>query len=195
MHLSINPAQGCTAALGVRAFWALSEICNARLLLSYRLALRWHPVLTIFTLVATGKVCRVVLRAVRGNLTRSSHPHSAAPEAVREAAQVQTASMPELSSADGRFDGADRIVAVRLDPPVGVLHLRVHNELSVVRRDLIISEGLLTARMGGHRHRLTEIDFDAVAGIEPIKAATVREVGQLFNTLGASAPAQIAIAV
>lgn len=150
--------------------------------------------LTIFTMVATGKVCRLVLRTARGNLTRSSHRRNAAPEAVCDAAaHGQLAHMPELSFADGRFDGADRIVAVRLEPPVGVLHLRVHSDLSVVRRDLIISDGPLAERMGGRRHRLTEIDFDAVAGIEPIKAATVREVGQLFNTLGAPAPAQIAI--
>lgn len=82
------------------------------------------------------------------------------------------------------FEVADRIVSMRLDPPVGVINLRVYYASRVVKRDLIISEPRLKALMKGRRHTFSDVDYDPVAGMEDIKDDTIAMAEKLINDLG-----------
>lgn len=82
------------------------------------------------------------------------------------------------------FDVADRIVSIRLDPPVGVINLRIYNQLAVVKRDLIVSEPCLRTLMKGRRHTLPDVQYDRVAGLDQIKDETIEAVEKLINDLG-----------
>lgn len=105
------------------------------------------------------------------------------------AQDVQEDAGPETILMEDRFDIADRIVSIRLEPTganaaVGVVNLRVYNKLAVVRRDLIISEPQLAALMRGRRHSLPEVAYDPVQGLDNTKEATIQEVEKLINELG-----------
>jgi len=82
------------------------------------------------------------------------------------------------------FDVADRIVSIRLDPPVGVINLRVYHALAVVKRDLIVNEPCLRALMGGRRHTLPDLPYDPAAGLDAIKDQSTQAVERLINDLG-----------
>jgi hypothetical protein len=85
------------------------------------------------------------------------------------------------------YEVADRIATIRLEPPVGVINLRVYKEQRVVRRDLIISEPRLRGLMRGRRHSLPDADYDPVQGLESIKEETIGLVERLINELGSQA--------
>jgi hypothetical protein len=82
------------------------------------------------------------------------------------------------------FEVADRIVSIRLDPPVGVINLRIYNQQAVVKRDLIVSEPCLRSLMRGRRHTLPDVAYDRVAGLDQIKDETIEAVEKLINELG-----------
>ena len=82
---------------------------------------------------------------------------------------------------------ADRIVSLRLDPPVGVIHLRVYPARRVVRRELIVLEPCLRALLKGRRHPLPEVAYDPVDGLEAIKNEAVMAAETWINTRGNAA--------
>lgn len=82
------------------------------------------------------------------------------------------------------YDVADRIVSIRLDPPVGVINLRVYTNARVVKRDLIISEPRLKALMRGRRHTFPDAPYDSIEGLDGLKDETVEIAEALINTLG-----------
>jgi hypothetical protein len=82
------------------------------------------------------------------------------------------------------YQVADRIVTIRLEPPVGIINLRVYKDERVVRRDLIVNEPKLRGMMRGRRHSLPDAPFDPVKGLEAIKEETIGAVERLINELG-----------
>ena len=93
--------------------------------------------------------------------------------------------LTQKSLQDKEFDVADRIVTIRLDPPVGVVNLRVYNASQTIKRDLLIYEPRLRAIMKGRRFTLTSASTRGGAnGIEALKKETVKEVEDLINKLG-----------
>lgn len=97
-------------------------------------------------------------------------------------AQVDTGPATIIHAVD--FEVADRIVSIRLDPPVGVINLRIYKALAKVERDLIISEPQLASMMRGRRHSLAAVSYDPVEGLDEIKEQTIHEVEKLINELG-----------
>ena len=87
-----------------------------------------------------------------------------------------------LQSAD--FTVADRIISIRLEPPVGVLNLRVYKATKTVKRDLIINEPRLRAIMKGRRFTFADATFDPKADIEEAKEETVLLAEELINRVG-----------
>lgn len=104
-----------------------------------------------------------------------------APEAVQLASAIAT-----VAGQDG-LAVADRIVSLRLDPPVGVIHLRVYQARRVVRRELIVLEPCLRALLKGRRHPLPEVAYDPVDGLEAIKNEAVLAAEAWINTRGNAA--------
>ncbi len=111
----------------------------------------------------------------------------------QEVAQISVQLQPAERAADtgpatviinNTFEVADRIVSIRLDPPVGVINLRVYNEQAMVKRDLIVSEPCLRALMKGRRHTLPDVPYDRMAGLDQIKDETIEAVEKLINELG-----------
>lgn len=82
------------------------------------------------------------------------------------------------------FEVADRIVGVRLEPAVGVIHLRVYNAARVVKRDLIIHEPQLKALMQGRRHAFSDAEYNPKDGLDAIKEDTIELAEKLINDLG-----------
>jgi hypothetical protein len=82
------------------------------------------------------------------------------------------------------FEVADRIVSIRLQPPVGVINLRVYHAPGLVRRDLIVNEPRLRTLLGGRRHSLPDMPYDRVAGLDSVKDETVQAAEKLINDLG-----------
>lgn len=82
------------------------------------------------------------------------------------------------------FIAADRIVSIRLDPPVAVLNLRVYYQQKLVKREMIVTEQRLRTLMQGRHHSLGEVAFDPVKGLEAIKDETVELAQDLINTTG-----------
>ena len=79
---------------------------------------------------------------------------------------------------------ADRIVSLRLDPPVGVIHLRLYQARRLVRRELIVLEPCLRSLLRGRRHALPDVAYDPVEGLEAIKNEAVDAAETLINTRG-----------
>lgn len=105
--------------------------------------------------------------------------------------QVDVAALeqPEIADAGpatvmqgGDFDAADNIITMRLDPPVGVIHLRVYRSAGIVKRDLVISEPALTVMMKGRRHNFPDAPYYAIGGLEAIKDETVALTEKLINS-------------
>lgn len=105
---------------------------------------------------------------------------SAASAAVREVAVDRPTGMAQTAD----FEVADRIISIRLVPPVGVLNMRVYQESKVIKRDLIIHEPRLRAIMRGRRFTFTDAPFDPKADLEGIKDETVQLAEKLINDVG-----------
>jgi hypothetical protein len=82
------------------------------------------------------------------------------------------------------FEAADRIVSMKLDPPVGSIHLRVYHRSRTVKRELIISEPRLRALLGARRIDLGDITYDPALGLEDIKDGTVQKAEDMMNEKG-----------
>lgn len=82
------------------------------------------------------------------------------------------------------FEGCDRIVSIRLEPPVGVINLRIYYASRVVKRDLIITEQNLKQLMRGRRHHFPDTQYDPVAGLDSVKDDTIALAEKLINELG-----------
>lgn len=91
---------------------------------------------------------------------------------------------PDTIIHTSKYEAADRIIGIRLDPPVGVINLRVYNKAGIVKRDLIVNEPVLKALMKGSRHNFPEVKFDPVEGLDEIKDETVELAEKLINDLG-----------
>ncbi|MEJ8838127.1 hypothetical protein [Ramlibacter sp. AN1133] len=127
--------------------------------------------------------------------TRRLRPARARPWAVAPAS-MQVEAAPADRTADAQaaqivptrdFEVADRIVSIRLDPPVGVINLRVYHALGLVKRDLIVNEPCLRALMKGRRHTLPDVPYQPAAGLDAIKDETTQAVERLINELGSRA--------
>ncbi len=107
-------------------------------------------------------------------------------EASKDETQQQVRSLKQeaqpLQAAD--FTVADRIISIRLDPPVGVLNLRVYKATKTVKRDLIINEPRLRAIMKGRRFTFADAAFDPKEDMEEVKEETVRLAEELINRVG-----------
>ncbi|WP_157046014.1 hypothetical protein [Polaromonas sp. JS666] len=82
------------------------------------------------------------------------------------------------------FIPADRIVSIRLDPPVAVLNLRIYYKHKLIKREMIVTEQRLRTLMQGRHHTLGEVAFDPVKGLEAIKDETVQMAQDLINSTG-----------
>jgi hypothetical protein len=101
-----------------------------------------------------------------------------------EAADASAGALPAAVMHASDFEVADRIVSIRLQPPVGVINLRVYYAPGLVRRDLIVNEPRLRALLGGRRHSLPDVPYDRVAGLDFVKDETVQAAEKLINELG-----------
>lgn len=112
-------------------------------------------------------------------------PQEVAPIDVQlTAAEATVDTGPSTVIITNDFEVADRIVSIRLEPPVGVINLRIYNDQAVVKRDLIVSEPCLRTLMKGRRHTLADVPYDRVAGLDQIKDETIEAVEKLINDLG-----------
>lgn len=82
------------------------------------------------------------------------------------------------------FKAADRIITVRLDPPVGVIHLRLFQAEGVMKREIVIQEPKLRALLQGRRHELPDAKVTPGSGYEDIKLESVKLAENLINTKG-----------
>lgn len=114
------------------------------------------------------------LSVARNPKRSSAIPAELMPSQRRPAETVQTAD----------FEVADRIISIRLVPPVGVLNMRVYQDSKVIKRDLIIHEPRLRAIMRGRRFTFPDAPFDPRADLEGIKDETVQLAEKLINDVG-----------
>jgi hypothetical protein len=108
---------------------------------------------------------------------------------VSHAAKVQTPVQPQVQTqlsdtAGSDFAAADRIVSIRLDPPVAVLNLRLFYNRKLIQREMIVTEQRLRVLMNGRHHPLGDVSFDPTKGIEAIKDDTVKTAQALINARG-----------
>lgn len=82
------------------------------------------------------------------------------------------------------FIAADRIVSIRLEPPVAVLNLRIYYQQKLIKREMIVTEQRLRVLIQGRHHSLGECYFDPVKGLEEIKDETVKMAQELINSIG-----------
>lgn len=85
---------------------------------------------------------------------------------------------------DEEFVAADRIVSIRLDPPVAVLNLSIYYKKKLIKREMIVTEQRLRTLMQGRHHSLGEVTFDPAKGLEKIKDETVQKAQDLINSTG-----------
>lgn len=104
----------------------------------------------------------------------------AATAAVREVVAERPTGMAQAAD----FEVADRIISIRLVPPVGVLNMRVYQDSKLIKRDLIIHEPRLRAIMRGRRFTFPDAPFDPKADLEGIKDETVQLAEKLINDVG-----------
>lgn len=81
------------------------------------------------------------------------------------------------------FLPADRIVTVRLDPAVAILHLRVFHAARKVSIEMIVIEPRLRTLMQQRRHVLAEVDFDPAKGTDPLIENAVALAQARFDTV------------
>lgn len=84
-------------------------------------------------------------------------------------------------------DVADRIIALRLDPPVGLIHLRLYRSRKLVRRELVVLEPCLRDLLRGRCHALPPVPYDPLAGLEAAKQQAVEDAATFINTRGRKA--------
>jgi hypothetical protein len=152
------------------------------------------PRFAVRTLVVIGKVAamlaipiaaRALKLATRPPRTPRPTPQEVATIDVQlDAEQPMVDAGPATVMVTSAFEVADRIVSIRLDPPVGVINLRIYNQQAVVKRDLIVSEPCLRTLMKGRRHTLPDVPYDRVAGLDQIKDETIEAVEKLINEVG-----------
>ena len=126
--------------------------------------------------VATRKLAKATAKLAASSATSAS----AASAAVREVALERPTGMAQTAD----FEVADRIISIRLVPPVGVLNMRVYQESKVIKRDLIIHEPRLRAIMRGRRFTFPDAPFDPKADLDGIKDETVQLAENLINDVG-----------
>jgi len=152
---------------------------------------------TLRALVLTGKIAAMVLVPLAAwaarRVTASRRAPRPRPQEVAQidvqlnAAEPAADTGPATVIINNDFEVADRIVSIRLEPPVGVINLRVYNQQGVVKRDLIVSEPCLRTLMKGRRHTLPDVPYDRVAGLDQIKDGTIEAVEKLINDVGNNA--------
>jgi len=98
--------------------------------------------------------------------------------------EVEPPAQMTTSPNDEEFIAADRIVSIRLDPPVAVLNLRVYSKQKLIKREMLVTEPRLRTLMQGRHHSLGEVTFDPFKGLEAIKDETVELAQDLINTTG-----------
>jgi hypothetical protein len=86
--------------------------------------------------------------------------------------------------AEERFIPADRIVSIRLDPPVAVLNLRLYMKQKLIKRDMLITEPRLRTLMRGRHHSLGDIPFEDISKLESIKDEAVQKAEEVINRVG-----------
>lgn len=123
---------------------------------------------------------RPQLRTVKVE-TKPASVHVQVPEAVGPAEETGP---DTVFINDSNFAGADRIVSIKLDPPVGTLYLRLFHKERTVKRELIIWEPKLKRLMGGRKHDLLDVKYDALDGLDPIKDESISQVEAIINERG-----------
>lgn len=152
-----------------------------------RLAGRGFITLTRLVLLLALPVASWWLRRVRGRkpVAVARQQVEAAAEAPFAAAQVLPAPATSTHAGSGGPPAvADRIVSLRLDPPVGVIHLRLYQAQRLVRSELIVLEPCLRSLLRGRRHPLPELQYDPVDGLEAIKDRAVEAAEAFINARG-----------
>lgn len=102
-------------------------------------------------------------------------------QAIEREAEQRTA-IRVHNSAD--FQVADRILTIRLEPPVAVIHLRVYQTEKVVKRDIVITEPKLRTLLQGRRHSLPDAKLKSLSSMEDIKEESVQLAQTLINAKG-----------
>lgn len=139
--------------------------------------------LVLITVKATASVTRFLYRSM--SRKREQRRQRAPSNAVNSPEQATLADTgPATIIQTSPYEVADRIVSIRLDPPVGVINLRIFAAAKNVKRDLIINEPRLKSLMRGRRHTFPDAVFNPVEGLEPIKEDTLALAEALINTLG-----------
>ncbi len=126
---------------------------------------------------------RSLIRAVRRK--REQRRRLAPSIAVNAPEQDAVASTgPATIIQTSAYEVADRIASIRLDPPVGIINLRIYSAARIVKRDLIINEPRLMSMMRGRRHTFPDAVYDPVQGLDALKDDSVALAETLINTLG-----------
>jgi hypothetical protein len=163
----------------------LAAICAGMVRVAMRaLVMTGRLVALVVVPMAAWMVHRFSARRMRPARTR---PWALAPSAMQlqsPAGDSPPAISTTMSEEPCEFEVADRIVSIRLEPPVGVINLRVFHARALVKRDLIVNEPCLRALMKGRRHTLPDVPYDAAAGLNAIKDDTTQAVERLINDLG-----------
>lgn len=127
------------------------------------------------------------------NALRKSNSDALAAQAQRSGANLTVPVEREFAPAAAvgakpnqqeEFIAADRIVTIRLDPSVAVVHLRVYKSQGLVKREMIVTEPRLRGLLQGRRHTLTDAKYDPAMGLDDIKDETVNLVQDLINLKG-----------
>lgn len=79
---------------------------------------------------------------------------------------------------------ADRIIPVKLDPPVGTIHLRVYFDKKVVESDLIVTAPQLRRILQERRFSLPEMPFDPKVGLDKTIDHLVKQAEETLNKRG-----------
>ena len=134
-----------------------------------------------------------VSKVAKANALRKSNAEAVTARAQRSGANltvpverefVPAAAVGAKSSQQEEFIAADRIVTIRLDPAVAVVHLRVYKSQGLVKREMIVTEPRLRGLLQGRRHTLTDAKYDPAMGLDDIKDETVNLVQDLINLKG-----------
>lgn len=132
-------------------------------------------------------------KVAKANALRRSNSEAVAAQAQRSGANLTVpverefapaAAVGAKPSQQEEFIAADRIVTIRLDPAVAVVHLRVYKSQGLVKREMIVTEPRLRGLLQGRRHTLTDAKYDPAMGLDDIKDETVSLVQDLINLKG-----------
>ncbi|WP_255250068.1 hypothetical protein [Polaromonas sp. AET17H-212] len=132
-------------------------------------------------------------KVAKANALRKSNAEAVAARAPQSGANLTVPVEREFAPAAAvgaktnqqeEFIAADRIVTIRLDPSVAVVHLRVYKSQGLVKREMIVTEPRLRGLLQGRRHTLTDAKYDPAMGLDDIKDETVSLVQDLINLKG-----------